>query len=297
MDQDPINARFEESALSYIEAVPAVIAVCIFIGLLLHLLPRGLKRPEWARNIINEALDQPEDVDPSPGRTFSTSVIRLLVVSALGFLLQLFGLFHLDFRLGLITPAASWAAGFFIVAIWRPETTPKSLLVFHCSIFISQIILLSHSAIELRQDDIPALLGILLAFGSICIILNMPLRDPRLPHSEIGSSSGGFPTSLLRSPEDNLTLWQFMSVSWMAALIGLGSAKQLNDDDVWSLGYDFKHRMLTDKFRDLQGTVLVRLLKANGLDLMIMGVLAIIEVVASVSPLPPISLALTDPKI
>ena len=89
---------------------------------------------------------------------------------------------------------------------------------------------------------------------------------------------------LMRSPEDNLTLWQFMSVSWMAPLIKMGNERQLNDEDVWSLGYEFKHRGLHDEFRELKGSVLRRLLEANGLDLFIISALSIIELVASVYP-------------
>lgn len=72
-----------------------------------------------------------------------------------------------------------------------------------------------------------------------------------------------------------------MTVSWMKPLIELGNKRQLNDEDVWSLGYEFKHRMLHDRFRELRGSVLRRLLVANGVDLMIMSVLAVLELVAS----------------
>jgi len=72
-----------------------------------------------------------------------------------------------------------------------------------------------------------------------------------------------------------------MTVSWMAPLISLGNSRQLNDNDVWFLGYEFQHRKLHDRFRELQGSVLRRLLEANGLDLLIISTLAVIEQVAS----------------
>lgn len=92
------------------------------------------------------------------------------------------------------------------------------------------------------------------------------------------------PTSSLRSPEDNLTVWQYMSVSWMAPLIKRGIEKQLNDDDVWSLAYQFQHRLLHDQFRELKGSVLSRLIQANALDLGIISILSIIELFASKKP-------------
>ena len=76
-------------------------------------------------------------------------------------------------------------------------------------------------------------------------------------------------------------MWQYMSVSWMAPLIKLGREKQLNEEDVWRLGYEFQHRLLHDSFRELKGTVLSRLIEANALDLVIISILSIIELFAS----------------
>lgn len=112
-------------------------------------------------------------------------------------------------------------------------------------------------------------------------ILHMPLRDPNLPNERIAPAFGP-PTKELRSPEDNLTLWQFMTISWMKPLISLGNSRQLNDEDVWMLSYEFQHRILHDRFRELKGSVLRRLVEANGVDLLIISVLAIIELFASV---------------
>lgn len=112
----------------------------------------------------------------------------------------------------------------------------------------------------------------------------MPLRDLLLPNEKV-SPAFGPPTFDLRSPEDNLTLWQFMSTSWMGPLIALGNSRQLHDEDVWALGYEFQHRGLLDRFRELQGSVLRRLMVANGLDLIIITVLSIIELFASKFPI------------
>ena len=108
----------------------------------------------------------------------------------------------------------------------------------------------------------------------------MPLRDVKLPNSGI-SPAFDTPTHQLRSPEDNLTLLQFMTVSWMSPLISLGSARQLNDEDVWCLSLEFQHRLLHDRFRELKGSVVKRLLAANGLDITIIATLSIIESAAS----------------
>ena len=127
---------------------------------------------------------------------------------------------------------------------------------------------------------IPLSLEIVTAIGAVVLITCLPLRDPDIPCDHICPVSD-LPTLQLRTPEDNLTLWQFMTVSWMNPLISLGRARQLNDKDVWSLGFEFQHRGLHDAFRELHGTVVRRLLKANGLDLVITGFLGMFEMLAS----------------
>ncbi len=67
----------------------------------------------------------------------------------------------------------------------------------------------------------------------------------------------------------------------MSPLISLGSARQLDEEDVWSLSFEFQHRPLHDKFRELKGSVVNRLLEANGLDLVFISVLGVLESLAS----------------
>ena len=180
----------------------------------------------------------------------------------------------------MICPTASWAVACLLVAIYRPVTTPKSLLIIYSSILVSQLIVVVDGSAHFGLTEIPSLFSIVIAFAAIIIILLMPMRDPVLPTDNI-SPAFNPPTSQLRSPEDNLTLWQFMSVSWMSPLISRGNTRQLNDEDVWSLAYEFQHKMLHESFRELRGTLFGRLMEANGLDLFIISVLSIIELFAS----------------
>lgn len=104
----------------------------------------------------------------------------------------------------------------------------------------------------------------------------MPLRSPSLPSFDIGVV-GQEPSSNFRSPEDSLRLWQFLSVSWMAPLLSKGKKRQLNEDDVWLLGFEFKHRRLHEKFRLTRGSVISRLLQANGIDIVIVTIIATVQ--------------------
>jgi hypothetical protein len=118
------------------------------------------------------------------------------------------------------------------------------------------------------------------ALISIIIILIMPTRNPTLSKEGIGIV-GQKPSDRLRSPEDDLLLWQYLTISWMWPLISLGRKRKINEDDVWLLGYEFQHRRLHEKFRQLQGSVLGRLLQANGVDVFIIGSIAILQMICS----------------
>ena len=104
----------------------------------------------------------------------------------------------------------------------------------------------------------------------------MPFRQQSISVVEI-SAVGQKPSSDFRSPEDNLRLWQFLTVSWIAPLLSIGRKRQLNEPDVWQLGFGFQHHRLHEKFRCLRGSVLVRVLKANGLDVLIISTIATVQ--------------------
>ena len=182
----------------------------------------------------------------------------------------------------MVYPALSWAATCILIAVSRPATTPKALLVLYCGILVTQFVILIEGHSKASPEQLPAILVPFAALGAIMAILSMPMRNPSLSSDKI-SPVFGHPTSQLRSPEDNFTLWQFMTVSWMSPLITLGNERQLHDEDVWNLGHEFQHRGLHDQFRELRGSVLSRLLTATGIDLVLISVLSIIELVASIS--------------
>jgi ABC-type multidrug transport system fused ATPase/permease subunit len=118
--------------------------------------------------------------------------------------------------------------------------------------------------------------GVCLPLASIITVLNMPLRDPPLGSTGIGKPFSE-PTYAVRSPEDAITLWQWMTVSWMAPLIRIGYKRQLHNEDVWLLKFDMQHTRLHMLFREVSGTVLARLLKSNGPDLLITATLGVLE--------------------
>lgn len=144
--------------------------------------------------------------------------------------------------------------------IERPRTASLSLLFLFASIVLAEVaIILS------VPGGVNLAFGPLLAFAGIVVIINMPLRDPSLPNEDI-SPVYGAPTVLLRTPEDNLTPFQYMTVSWMGPLIRKGITRKMDDEDVWDLGWEFKHARLHEAFRKLEGSVTRRIFMANGMD-------------------------------
>lgn len=162
--------------------------------------------------------------------------------------------------------------------------TPGAVLILQGALLFTQLILLST---VLYVTSRPAILvwvvEMAISIASMILIVNMPMRDPLL-------ASGGIcppyqtPTSRLRSPEDNFTLWNWMSVSWMGPTVKTACERQLHDEDVWTLPLEFQHSRLHRLFRDVEGSVLVRLLKANAPDLIITVFTGILESLCSLVP-------------
>jgi hypothetical protein len=169
-----------------------------------------------------------------------------------------------------------------IIVLERPRTASMSLLLLFATILVAQMVVLSHAphVSHWGADDIPSALVPIAALAGIVVVLNMPMRDPMLPNVDI-SPVYGTPTVKLRTPEDNLTPWQYMTVAWMSPLIQEGYKRQLDDDDVWDLPYTFKHEILHRTFRRLRGSVTRRVFAANGMDLVRTTIMALVRLAAS----------------
>ncbi|KAG8631611.1 hypothetical protein KVT40_000751 [Elsinoe batatas] len=188
------------------------------------------------------------------------------------------------FSTGLAPILAVWVALFLLIVLIRPRTASLPIVLAVAAIFILQIIF----AYIKRQDHIIIPYGILYSLSTLCsftllvALLQMPLREPRLSRKGI-SRPFTQATETLRSPEDDLTLWQWMTVSWMSPLIDIGNIRQLQPADVWRLPYEFQHQHLHHAFRHLRGTVVRRLVRANWIDLIILSSLALVETAANYS--------------
>lgn len=282
---DARQARFERCFLGVIALIPTGFAAAILLAQVLRL---GISwRPRLTRPFVEEAPPGNDDLeyDVKSRLHWNLMIIVLGVLSSLGFLFQLASLALVLRDRSIPLPAASmvvpWLVTLSIIVIQRPGTAPISILAICCVYVVCTAIDLAsypHWPLTVRESlDVATLVTAVL---SVLTVLNMPLRDPLLCKKDI-CSPGSEPTSTLRSPEDDMTVLQFMTVSWISPLINVGSKRQLQEEDVWSLALEFQHSRLHQAFRQLKGSVVQRLLKANGIDLLILTLLGILELCAN----------------
>ncbi|KAK3319209.1 hypothetical protein B0H66DRAFT_476069 [Apodospora peruviana] len=172
-----------------------------------------------------------------------------------------------------------------MLTIDRPRSLPGAVFVINATLLLVELAIFAVVP-GISGNDWPGsfalVSGICLPLASLIVMLNMPMRDPLRSSDGIGKPFAE-PTSKDRSPEDIITLWQWMTVSWMAPLIAIGYKRQLHDEDVWFLAYEFQHSRLHLLFRQVTGSVFVRVVKANGLDLIITGCIQILTTSAELA--------------
>lgn len=177
----------------------------------------------------------------------------------------------------------SWTLATLIIALRRPRYSPSSLLVFYIPALVAELSASKSWNTQPSFQSITNHIPTALCLFSVVIILLMPLR-PISPSSGTISKVRAAPKNTERSPEDALRLWQFLTVSWIWPLLAVGKERQMQNEDVWLLGYDFQTRRLADAFREIRGsTVLRRLLRANGIDCCVLVLMAFIQLFCGMS--------------
>ena len=183
-----------------------------------------------------------------------------------------------------ILEAVPWCAAMLITFLDRPIQTPRILLFQYLLMLFAGLARYSIHFLDhtLRAVDPLRAVQLILCVVSFIVIGNMPIRHPAWDSSEIGRLKLR-PSHMLRSPEDNLSLFQFWSMKWVHPLAKVCQTRELVVEDVWQLPYEFQHSRLYLAFKEVQGRLLPRLLEANGLDLFISSTLGVVEKVAEVA--------------
>ncbi|KAL6824120.1 hypothetical protein V8C40DRAFT_247358 [Trichoderma camerunense] len=235
--------------------------------------------PLWLRPFAQET-----EPDGFKRRFWSFWTIPLLLISVAGVVLSFVPVIINPTRYLYLWEMIPWTFALLIIMMDRPTKTPRLLLIQYVAIFgastaIYAIRFLEHTLYALDYFRIARMA---LCFLSIILIGMMPLREPLWGNKDIGQA-GGQPSRNLRSPEDDLSLFRFWTMSWVNPLAALCRKREITEEDVWQLPYEFQHSRLYMAFRDLQGKLLLCLIEANGLDLSIATSLAVSERVAEVS--------------
>lgn len=240
---------------------------------LLQLLPR------WLQPF---AAEEPPSPDKRKSWTHWTVILGFVCVTGL-VLSIMAALFNLQQPVSLLE-TAPWLVVTLLTAFERPTKTPRLLLLQYLLILFVSVATHSLRFLNHTLDTVDPfrVAGSAVAGLAVLAIINMPIRDPSWDTEDIGNPNLP-PTHHARSPEDNLTLFRFWTMTWVFPLARICRQKEIAVEDVWQLPLEFQHTRLYMAFRELQGKLIPRLIEANGLDLLIATALAIAEKVAEVS--------------
>ncbi|PSR80832.1 hypothetical protein BD289DRAFT_53056 [Coniella lustricola] len=269
--------------------IPAIVALLSFV-LGYGLRPLWRRRPIWLRTFAAEGVEESDGLasaelaGPAP-KSWSMPIILLLLNSVLGLVFCILASLRRETGPLFLTPLIPHVVTCLWLVIERPQSTPGSVLVTQGLLFAVQLILFNTILYITTKLGLGLwILEMIPPLASIIFMVDMPMRDPLMGSKKI-CAPFQTPTSNLRSPEDNLTLWNWMSANWVSPIVNEGCRRQLHDEDVWQLPLQFQHDRLHRLFRDVKGSVFVRIVKVNAPDLIITTCLSILEAVCSLLPI------------
>ena len=189
----------------------------------------------------------------------------------------------------------------------RPTTSPFSLALASVLASISAVFDLYHYFIYISPVYNPSLgllagLSLTLTFAILALSLSYPMQDIR--PSPTVSPVWAPPSRSYSSPEDSVTLWNWMTFDYIKPLLDRAGEGTLNEEDVWDLPPGFKHANLFGKYlrvtekdkKEGKKTSLVWfLLSSNSQDLIIDISLKTWNAVIGMIYLNLLSLTFTDP--
>ncbi|KAI3212555.1 hypothetical protein CBS147311_128 [Penicillium roqueforti] len=277
---DSHNAWLSPCALPYLACIPAIIVLLIALS---HILEYSCQRwrPKWTVPFVSEQHDT-QDLPLDQPKQSLRWTISLLLFSATGLLAETVQFVPPTIDASAFALVLSWATASILVAVKRPRSCSILMLSYYFLAFTIELSLATHPDVCPKFKMVARYIAAGAAAAACATILLMPFREQSLPSIDI-SAVGQQPSNNFRTPEDNLRLWQFLTVSWMAPLISTGRKRQLHERDVWLLGFDFQHARLHEKFRRLRGSVLSRLLRANGIDVLIISTISLVQMICDFS--------------
>ncbi|PWN18685.1 hypothetical protein BCV69DRAFT_291227 [Microstroma glucosiphilum] len=127
------------------------------------------------------------------------------------------------------------------------------------------------SAIFTQLSGLTQLASFALTMIALTIIVSMPLADP---HKDQSVDALGRPSAA----EDECTLWEWMTFSWMTPLISVAVQRTLEKGDVWQLSKGCRSSLLLRKFKEFKASSLAwQIIKANKHDVVLDAVLTLVS--------------------
>ncbi|CVK88288.1 related to bile acid transporter [Fusarium mangiferae] len=257
------------------------IASCSILLLYLCRTPLSRFTPRWLQPFAQE----PPPFHPKK-RKWTFWTLCLLLIALIGLGLAISSVIVHSHHKASFMELVPWTVAALITVLGRPVQAPKLLMLQYLLMMATTLTLRAIYYLSFKVNSInPFDIGHLtLEILAILVIMNMPLRNPFWGSSNIGNAKAA-PSNHVRSPEDNLTLFQFWTMRWVNPLSKIAQKREIAIEDVWQLPYEFQHWRLHQVFRTLKGKLLPCLIEANGLDLLIGTFAAILERFAEVSNL------------
>ncbi|KAJ7103247.1 P-loop containing nucleoside triphosphate hydrolase protein [Mycena belliarum] len=248
----------------------------------------ALSRVQLAKHPLWQSLRSPfqsfltiEDLEEPVGRSAHRSRLKVSCLVGLG-LLQCAG--WLACSVYALVGRQPITVALFICFAWgytslrlvlNPPITPPFLSILFASIqgvFPLVYLTLDGIAGNLNNGLPLHVVRILAAAAFVYIAGTLPLQN-RLA-SETIAGPKDIPSVTLSCPEDNVTMWEWATFTFVEPIFHLADKGTLNDNDVWALSPYFKHRNLFNKCLEYRARhpshSLIRfLLVSNSLDLIL----------------------------
>ncbi|PLW40557.1 hypothetical protein PCANC_16781 [Puccinia coronata f. sp. avenae] len=182
---------------------------------------------------------------------------------------------------GSIVPLLVWLYSVIYLSL-RTITRPVyQLLLLWTSVGLAETTKIWIS-VEANQDLskfilICRFLTVIIILGMIYLTGSYPILDT-LPCPNV-AKAGSSPSAQETCPEDTVSLWQWLSYSFLNPLLKLSQQRTLTEEDVWKLSPFFQHRILFDRYLQLikeeypsenrKINLIWVLIRSNSIDLMI----------------------------
>ncbi|KAJ3988444.1 P-loop containing nucleoside triphosphate hydrolase protein [Lentinula detonsa] len=156
--------------------------------------------------------------------------------------------------------------------LFKQPSTPPYFLISFASLhaFISFFNLSFHTPQNLHVWM--GSLNVIISVLFLWVAGSLPLQD--IPPGERIAHRNDVPSVLMTCPEDDVTLWAWLTFTFVEPIFAVANKGTLNDTDVWSLSPYFKHKNLFNKCLEYREkhpkhSLLRFLLVSNSLDLIL----------------------------